>query len=305
MVKIPLIILCLLSFAVPAHAQLDTTKWFALNNSPANSSGTWCRFSANVNVSGGFLTESLTNAGPYSCVGTTTATYASSMIVSTPFYFTGGVVKARIRLGSPGNPVTTALWMWGGASTSSGYPPTCIANLESNTGIPMAACTTSSVTSYEIDIAQSEAYGAAIDNNMYLWQSATVVTPFSNHVAIAPAIQNDYHIYELDWYPGVALVFKMDGLVTTTITSADVPSVPMFLIIDQEINVLPTSFPATTSVDWIRVCQDPVNPNTVMPACNYGDATTIFDDEFNAGVTPPTPVNHTLQGKTVQGVGVQ
>src|SRR5690348_6291831 len=139
-----LLIIALLCFSSAAFGQLDTTKWFPVDN-VSNGQDECIQASLN-NVSGGFLTQTLTSSGaPYSCGTFTGKSYAGAMIVTKAFSFTYGTVKARIRFGQPGNTIRSAIWMWGGGTGSSGAPATCIAALEAAPGTsaePMALCTT-------------------------------------------------------------------------------------------------------------------------------------------------------------------
>jgi beta-glucanase (GH16 family) len=291
MKKLWLLVFALL-LAAPLPAQIDTTKWYPLDNQ-TNSAGGACHFTGLNVVSGGFLTETM-NSGSYSCGGLTGVPNEEGFIVSKAFSFTYGVVKARARFGQLGNSIWSAVWMWGGGSTSLGYPPTCIAALEAG-GRAMSSCTLgSAVLSYEVDIAESPSGTGTIRQNYITWNNGTPTSTPTTTTTGNPA--NAYHIYELDWFPTV-LVFKIDGQITNTISTS--LSVPMFLLIDQEADSgLPTSFPNTTSVDWIRVCSD------ANATCNPGDPTMIFEDEFNEGVVT-TPIAHTIQGRTVQGGTVQ
>lgn len=294
-----ILVLLLLALSCLCFAQIDTSKWHVVNNL-ADGDG-FCHFTANQSVSGGFLTLSY-STGSYTCNPSSTASsHAEGMIISqgaSPFSFTYGVAKARIKFGTSGQTLWSAFWMWGGASGSFGYPATCLANIESaeagTLAQPvMAACTNgSSQTSYEIDIAESQQSATSINANYITWVNG-VATSNAGSCTVSPDNGAAFHIYELDWYPST-LVFKVDGAICRTIAAS--VSVPMFLILDQERAA--TSTAPTTTVDWVRVCGDPNAP------CNPGDPTMIFDDEFNEGVVT-TPVNHAVQGQTVQGGAIQ
>ena len=277
-----------------AFAQIGS-DWLVLNNFyvPAF---TACYSGTDASESGGFLTLTQ-ESGSFTCQSTTGVPYQVGGIVSSSFSFTYGVVRARIKFGSNGNTLWSAVWMEGGASGSSAYPPTCIATLLAGTGHPFQNCVSSAQTNYEIDIAEDGSNDNNITNSLLLWQSGSQIAGGQTITSsnFSPS-SFGYHVYELDWYPNL-LVFKIDGVVLSTMTKT--VSVPEFLILDNETFNLPTSFPNTTSVDWIRVCSDP------NAACNEGDATMIFDDEFNAGVTPPATVNNTKQGVTLQGIAAQ
>ncbi|HEV2463534.1 MAG TPA: hypothetical protein VGT04_07005 [Acidobacteriaceae bacterium] len=287
-----LTVFLLLICASSAFAQIDTTKWYVVN--PIKDDGNWCHFTANQNVSGGYLTLTATS-GSYACnPGGTGVPYATGMIFSlgsTPFSFTYGVAKARVKFGTAGNTIWSAFWMWGGGAGSNGAPATCLANVQAP-GNTMNACTVGTSTpSYEIDIAEDRQSTTTTYSNYLTWVngastpgSAVLCTPSSD-------IGSGFHIYELDWYPNL-LVYKVDGL--TCGTQAISISVPMFLIFDTE---QPSSSTATTTtVDWVRVCSSPT------AQCNPGDSTMIFDDEFNNGVAA---VKHSVQGEKKQGAKIQ
>lgn len=286
------IALFLLLSGVQAFAQIDTTKWLVLDVLNNGSGG--CFLPANVAVSDGSLKLSQ-SSGSYTCApGGTGIAYATGMVFTKAFSFTYGVVKARIKFGpvTGGGPTLPypSLWMWGGASNSLGYPPTCISAVTAPSATVMNGCTSgSSVLSDEIDIVESKGSGS-MDENYITWNNGADTV-----VCSAGWSQGDpsaaFHIYEMDWFPNT-LIFKVDGL--TVGTCAQSISVPMFLIIDQEFG----TGAGVTTVDWINVCSDP------NAYCLPGDATTIFNDNFDEGVVT-TPVNHVAQGKTVQGAVLQ
>src|SRR5690348_613280 len=245
MKKYLLLAALMFAFTGNGFAQLDTTKWYATGNMFQNTTNDWCLDPANVVVSGGFMTQTILS-GSFTCQGHTAVPYSSGEILSKNFWFTYGVVKARIRFGNPGNTLTSAVWMWGGDTTSSGYPPTCIATIEASTGTNMLNCTTSAVTSYEIDILENDSNSGTNWNNWLEWQSGAIASQSLMPVSQTPPTNTGYHIYELDWTP-TQLIYKTDGVVTNTATVSF--PFPMFLLIDQELKFLPTSTPNTTSVD--------------------------------------------------------
>jgi beta-glucanase (GH16 family) len=75
-------------------------------------------------------------------------------------------------------------------------------------------------------------------------------------------LSSEYHDYEVDWSPG-SIVFKIDGTTTSCgLTGANVPSHPMFLIIDTAACTTSSScgygtnsatFPQTTKVAWVHI----------------------------------------------------
>ena len=71
-------------------------------------------------------------------------------------------------------------------------------------------------------------------------------------------VSQDFHIYRLEWSAG-SLVWTIDGTQTCQVTS-NVPSTPMFLLIDTAIGgaggpVTDSTLPQTMSVDYVKVTQ--------------------------------------------------
>src|SRR5690348_7858933 len=181
-----------------AFAQLDTTKWLAVDNVAVNAQNE-CLAAAQNSVSGGFLTQTLASSGaPYSCGTYTGKSYVGALIVSKAFSFQYGTVKARIQFGQPGNTLRSAIWMWGGASGSSGYPPTCIAALEAAAGTssqPMSTCTTNATPSWEIDIAENDSQTNTIFNNWLEWESDTIVANAFDSATVETNVDDTFHTY--------------------------------------------------------------------------------------------------------------
>ena len=114
------------------------------------------------------------------------------------------------------------------------------------------------------------------------------------NVATPPAapFSAAFHTYAIDWEP-TFVTFYLDGKATKTLTDhdlKDIPHVPMYLILSNEMEVDDGSwwgdpaqgkYPATTLVDWVRAWQHTAReqpfggvpaklPGTV-PAANYDD----------------------------------
>lgn len=99
----------------------------------------------------------------------------------------------------------------------------------------------------------------------------------THHDQCLPALTDAsqrYHIYNLVWSPG-SLVFKIDGVTTCRIIHSYVPSVLMYLKVDQFVGgiaggtVRDASLPWILSIDYLKVV-----PNGAI----------VFEDDFNASV---------------------
>ena len=74
--------------------------------------------------------------------------------------------------------------------------------------------------------------------------------------AVTTDVGQNWHIYELVWQPGL-LVWKIDGVVTCTVSASYVPSTAMFLIINTAIGtagqVDNAGLPQALQLDYVRV----------------------------------------------------
>lgn len=149
--------------------------------------------------------------------------------------FTYGTVVVQASMAGPEGVLWPAIWMEGANCQS----PTFLA-FANNTG----ACNwpLDSSDSAEIDIAEGLASGSLNEQLQ------------GGGVQCSPAITwTGTHTYELDWTVG-SLVWKVDG-VTKCSTTTNVPSHPMFLIINTAQHGSPASgnFPTSTVVNSVRV----------------------------------------------------
>jgi beta-glucanase (GH16 family) len=277
-----LIYCVLLMFAAAASAQVDNAKWYVFNDYYILAGNDWCSNATQAVESGGYLTMTAAY-GSNVCDGHTT-NYNDAGMITRAFSFTYGTVKVRAKV--PGSGVHSGvIWMEGGLPGASAYPPVCVANIIARAGQNFSICVTSSQANYEVDIGEVQpAAGLGVNGNgnfLHVWQSGVNTSSLGSQINAGVNLTADFHIYELDWSP-TQLIFKLDGVTTTTLTYS--LAVPMFLIMDQEIDASapPQSsgfYPLHTQYDYVRVCSDPT------AACNNGDPTMIFQDEFNGGAS--------------------
>jgi beta-glucanase (GH16 family) len=292
------IILCFfLFFSTQAFYQIDQGKWFVFDNYYILGDGGTgqCSNAAQVTEVPGMLTET-TNYGTVSCQSQS-PNYATGTMQMRSFYWEYGTLKVRAKFSGTGT--HNAVWMFGGAAGTNGYPPTCQALVMAKTSNqPVIPCTTSATATYEIDVAEIQ---PAVDPltyvnmQLHLWQSGSIYSSLGGGVNVGFDVTQAYHIYELDWLPS-QLIFKVDGTTEQTINYA--VNVPMFLIIDQSVDTgAPPEasgyYPLSSNYSYVRVC------SVVGATCAPGEADMIFDDEFNAGV------NAVLNGGTFKGAVVQ
>jgi beta-glucanase (GH16 family) len=228
------------------------SAWTAVNR--AGDGGEFqCNKPANNAVIGGNLVITAQTQSPAilcgtSTVGATSYDFTSGMVMWTTQSFTYGTVEIRMQLPSSCVGCRPVVWLLG-ADCQSTTPVT-----PDNTG----TCNWPFPGSEEIDIAEfiGSNYGQV---NQFLHASG------GDHGGPANLdVSSGYHIYDMIWAPG-QIVFKIDGTTTQTITAADVPSKPMFIIIEDTIEGSgcpsggPTcsvsGLPAVMSIDYVRVTQ--------------------------------------------------
>jgi beta-glucanase (GH16 family) len=267
-------------FSSSLVAQVDNAKWYVFNDYYILAGNDWCSNATQAVESLGYLTMTAAY-GSNVCDGHTT-NYNDAGMISRAFSFTYGTVKVRAKV--PGSGVHSGvIWMEGGLSGASAYPPVCVANIIAKAGQNFGICTTSVQNNYEVDIGEVQpAAGFGVNGNgnyLHVWSNGVNTSTSGSQINAGVDLTAAFHVYELDWSP-TQLIFKLDGVTTTTLTYS--LGVPMFLIMDQEIDSTAppqTSgfYPLTTQYDYVRVCSSPT------ATCDPGDSTMIFEDEFNGG----------------------
>jgi beta-glucanase (GH16 family) len=223
-------------------ASLDPA-WTALNR-PGDASGSelQCNTPANVALAGGNLL--ITSQQQSMPCGSTTTSYTSGAIQWTSFNFTYGTVEYRMQLPG-GSGLRPVVWLLGSDCQAS--------NIVSPDNI--GGCNWPFPGSEEIDITE-------ILGSNYNQINQGLISSAGDHGCVPNidvSVGSGYHVYQLVWSPG-SLIWKVDGATTCSVSSAAVPSSPMFLIIETTVGgsggtVDNSTLPQTTFVDYVKVTQ--------------------------------------------------
>lgn len=267
-------VLLVLSCSSCRQSRFDTAKWVAVDNGWINqpNNDEICNLPANVSVANGLLTltarhETVTCAGGVN-YGPAVKYWTGGTIYAKSFGFLYGSIEARIK--SAGYGVHSGLlWMMGSGCQSMMYQYSNWCN------------GTWPNPNNEIDIAEIK---PGVSGNL-----TTVYQNFlDDHNAwhdgngATTNVSQNWHVYRLEWSPS-ALVFKIDGVATTTFTS-NIPYRTQFPIISTEFEngsggvPDPVTFPQTIQVDYVRAWNA------------SGDL--IFSDDFDK----PTTVSARIPG---------
>jgi beta-glucanase (GH16 family) len=256
----------LLLFALPGlrcEQPKTDVKWIAVDNGWIHlpNKDQICNLGANVSVTNGMLVltakhETVTCKGGVN-YGPTVKNWTGGTIYAKSFNFRYGAIEARIK--SAGYGVHSGLlWMMGAGCQPIMYQHARWCN------------DTWPNPNNEIDVAEikpgvsgnlTTVYQNFYDDNRR-WHDGQAMTS---------DVSQNWHTYRLEWSPS-ALVFKIDGLATTTFTT-DIPYRAQFPIISMEFEDPsggvpdPSKFPQTIQVDYVRAWN------------SSGDL--IFSDEFN------------------------
>jgi Glycosyl hydrolases family 16 len=167
--------------------------------------------------------------------------------------FTYGTVVVRAKMAG-GDGAWPAIWLLGAQCQQ----PTWLTAGPGNTGYD---CQWPNDTddAAEIDVAEDLGSNGTPDVYENVYSNST------NHSCTyntGSDLSTTYHDYELDWTPG-SIVFKVDGTTTSCgITGNNVPSHPMFLIVNTAACTTGSScghgtntatFPQTTSIAWAHI----------------------------------------------------
>lgn len=227
-------------------SSVDTSKWIALNShADTTNSEPGCYTSANVTVSGGLLTETAENRA-FTCPDTTGSnSYPTGAIQFKTYSFRYGTLDVRAKVaGCTG--CWPAIWMLGTNCQSPAY----LVN-----GLNPGSCVWPQSGSQEIDIAEF------LSSNFTKPWSNIITSGGSQPNQASNAITNassNFHTYTIVWSAG-SLVVKIDGATITTYSS-NVPSTPMFLIVNTTLGaqggtISNGTLPATTQIDYVHVTE--------------------------------------------------
>jgi beta-glucanase (GH16 family) len=117
----------------------------------------------------------------------------------------------------------------------------------------------------ELDIFEMRGtYQNAPITQAYGWGSNGVITwtPVQYYQVTDPNFYNNYHVYSVDWEPGV-INWYIDGVKTRTWTSSNVTTMRMFVLITLQLGgqsagmptPLDSELPAYMDIDYVRVWQ--------------------------------------------------
>jgi len=142
----------------------------------------------------------------------------------------------------------------------------------------------------------AEFYTGSMTADMQSWHTTGNGTCQAN---VSDASQN-FHTYELDWTAG-SIVWKVDGTTTCTLTH-DLPSSPLFVIIDSALLHQKLPEQPVTSVDYVRVTA--AGPSaTTLPSISgtptHGNTLTA-----NAGTWTGSPTGYTYQWERCNSSGL-
>ena len=266
MKRLLIAILAILS-ALPLAAQLNTRIWYPLSRK--YSGAQQCYLASQANVVGGVLQITASTPTGF-CVGN--GTIQSAQLNTSPFYFQYGKVIITAQF-APGQ--HTTLWMWGGDTTSGGYPPTCLGLMR--TGGDLGNCinaSTNSHPSYEVDMAEyisGTTAANSILSGIILWNPHTQLGENTLNMGVDPTAT--YNTYETDWTPA-SFTFKANGVSNGTFSQA--LAIYMFPLITVEPGDGNT-FPQVLNVTSFKVY---CTSDTTYPAgCTPG--AVIFDGLAN------------------------
>ena len=226
--------------------QTDTelsSQWFALDvYSDVNSEAECYKPSQVAIVPGTGLVETAI-VQSVSCNGHTLPYTSGAIVMAPPFTFLYGTVEFKAKVaGCTG--CWPAIWMLGHLCQPSA--PTIY---NANT------CDWPNPGADEIDITE------LLDSN-FTSVNQQIHTAGSNAGGRAATTDTskNFHVYDLVWSPGT-LVWKIDGVITQTVTNSFVPSHPMYLIINLAMGgsggggVNNSTLPSSTVVEYVKVTQ--------------------------------------------------
>jgi beta-glucanase (GH16 family) len=223
------------------------TQWVAMNRAGDYSNGEQeCYNPSQVSVSNSNLV--ITTVAQATTCGDSTHSpgqfpFLSGMIQWKTFNFTYGTVEFRAKTAG-GRGSWPAVWMLGANCQAS--------NVSSADNI--GTCNWPQAGSDEIDIVEMTSNNyISVGHDMFVSSGGQAC--FQN--ASSDTSQN-WHVYTMTWKAG-SVTYAVDGQGAGCSHTSNVPSMPMFLIINNAISpnwtVVPADFPQTMQVDYVKVTQ--------------------------------------------------
>jgi beta-glucanase (GH16 family) len=218
-------------------ASLDSTNWTNVSREgDTSNSELQCYKPANNVLSGGNLVQTLKlesvtcNAHSYS--------YTGGLVMWKTYNFTYGTVTWSGRVAGGLGPFLS-VWLLG-ANCQDSFP---------TSADDSGDCTWPQVGAEEIDIGDFHFNDRLnVDQRIYSGAANPGCSP-----GLSDAATNT-HVYQFIWSAGSA-VWKIDGSTTCTVNT-NVPSTPMFLIIDAAMHgTVTATLPQTNTIDYVRVTQ--------------------------------------------------
>jgi beta-glucanase (GH16 family) len=222
---------------------VQTSLWTVMDQQGDTTNGeVECYLPSQVVESGGFLTESLMSDSVTCPAGTPNssnpAPYVSGAVQMRSVSFTYGTVVVRARMGS-GSTGWPAIWLLG----ASCQQPNWLTEPSYSCGWPSNASDAS-----EIDIAEVKGFSTGAGT---VWQNVITSNGTQTCMPATSSTNTNYHTYELEW-TATSLTWKIDGTKTCHFTK-DIPTKPMFLIINTAQSGASLSETQVTSVDYAHI----------------------------------------------------
>lgn len=277
------IVILLLLFCSYGSAQVISNQWFPWNYGNVDGE---CFKAGNVTNTAGALVLSA-QSQVVSCGDSANApsnsTTTGAFVHWNTFSFTYGIIDFTASFPpTGGHSIDAAVWLLGVSNSAANC------QLFFKTTIASSSNCNPAPTGYtEIDLDELlNAQGInALNQQMHI--------PGSNPGCTATVSDSTIsHHYVVDWYAG-NIYWYIDGTQTCSYSNANVPSVPMFLLMDaQNQSGMSGMAPVTLTVNHVRVCPHSVGPTN----CSSANA-SIFDDEFTGtGSQAAIYISQTFQG---------
>jgi beta-glucanase (GH16 family) len=224
-------------------SSVQTGLWTVMDQQGDTSNGELeCYLPSRVAESGGFLTETLISHSVTCPAGTPHSSnplpYESGAVQMKSVSFTYGTVVVRAKMGS-GSSGWPAIWLLG----ASCQQPNWLTEPSYSCGWPSNASDAA-----EIDIAEIKGANTGTGT---VWQNLITSGGTQTCLPSTTDTSANYHTYELEWTPA-SLSWRIDGTKTCQFTS-NVPTTPMFMIINTAQAGGSLSEPQVTSVDYAHI----------------------------------------------------